>query len=83
VSLVITPDGNCECLHNEAIELHSLGTLRISRATEIEFDDAYQEWIVRDNGGRRLHSHVSREECLQWERRHMDWLQDMKHGGVT
>jgi hypothetical protein len=81
--LVITPDGNCECLHTEAIDLTSLGLLEIRRATEIEFDNAIQEWTVKDAGGRILHTHESRDECLCWERRYMDWLQDLKHGGLT
>jgi hypothetical protein len=38
---------------------------------------------VKDTGGRHLHSHESRDECLRWERRYMDALQNTKHGGVT
>jgi len=80
--LVITVDGNCECLHTELIDLASLGMLEVRRATEIKFDNRIQEWVVKI-GGRRLHSHESRDECLCWERRYMDWLQDIKHGGLT
>ena len=80
--MVITPDGNCECLHTEAIDLTTLGLLEIKRATDIEFDNRIQEWVMKQNG-RILHSHESRDECLCWERRYMDWLQDLKHGGLT
>ncbi len=79
--MVITSDGNCECLHTEAIDLTALGLLEISRATEIEFDNTCQEWVVK-HSGRILHTHESRDECLKWERRYMDWLQDLKHGGL-
>jgi hypothetical protein len=82
-SLVITVDGKCECLHTELIDLASLGLLEVRRATEIEFDNLIQEWVVKDTGGRHLHSHESRDECLKWERRYMDALHDKKHGGIT
>jgi hypothetical protein len=60
-------DGNGHCLHTDAIPLQSLGTLEISRATNIEFNPATQQWEVKDAEGVILFSHPSRSCCLAWE----------------
>ena len=70
--LSFLPNGEGRCLYTEAIELHAIGTLSISRATNIEFDAASQQWEVRDAGGALLHTHPSREACLEWEHRHFN-----------
>ena len=80
--LIVTPAGVCECLYTEAFDLWKLGDLSVSRATDIAFDNASQLWVVRDNGGRELYRHCSREACLEWERIHLQETEDAKHGGL-
>ena len=70
--LTFLPNGEGCCLYTEAIELAAIGTLAIRRATSIEFDAASQQWEVRDAGGALLHTHPSREACLNWEHRHFN-----------
>jgi len=81
-ALIVTPAGVVECLYTEAFDLWKLGDLRVSRATDIVFDNASQLWVVRDNGGRELYRHCSREACLEWERIHLQETEDAKHGGL-
>jgi hypothetical protein len=64
-------DGTVEALYTEAIDLASLGALTIQRAVAIEFDNATQEWCVFDGFGQCLHSHRSRQACLDWEWNHL------------
>ena len=66
------PGGEGRCLYTEAIDLAAIGPLRIRRATNIEFNEATQQWEVRDAGGALLHSDPSREACLIWEHRHFN-----------
>jgi hypothetical protein len=60
--------GTIECLYTEAIDLHLLGQLRITRATDIRFNNPTQHWQVHEAGTDRvLFSNPSRDECLAWE----------------
>ena len=66
--LTFRPDGTAQGLYTEAIALHELGRLSIRRATTIEFDDAIQQWVVRDISGAKHYQSPSRQSCLDWER---------------
>jgi hypothetical protein len=82
-AITFSPDGSCECLYTEAIDLAKLGDLSVRRATDIAFDDTSQLWVVRDTEGREQYRHASREACLDWERIHLQKMEDEKHGGLT
>ena len=81
-ALIVTPDGNCELLHTEVIDLASLGQLDVLRATDIVFDNQTQEWVVKDTAGAEFYRNKSRERCLVWERGYISRREDEKHGGV-
>jgi hypothetical protein len=81
-ALIVTPDGNCELLHTEVINLAELGQLDVKRATDIAFDNQTQEWVVKDTDGRELFRHASRDACVTWERGYISRREDEKHGGV-
>ncbi len=78
-SLVFTPDGTGHGLYTEAIDLGRIGPLSIVRATTIEFDNDAQYWRVRDPDGFAMFNSPSRQACLDWERRHLESQEDMKH----
>ncbi len=60
------------CLYTEAIDLRKLGTLQITRATDIRFNDASQQWDVHDaKTDAVLFSNLSRSECLAWENKNL------------
>lgn len=60
-------DGTGRCLYTEAIPLQTLGTLQVRRASTIEFNQASQQWEVKDTTGRLLFSSASRAICMAWE----------------
>ena len=65
------PDGTALCLWTEALPLHELGRVEITRATTIEFHNGQQLWEVRDPQGVLLYSAPSRNACLTWEHDHL------------
>ncbi|MEI8289555.1 MAG: hypothetical protein WCH99_08770 [Verrucomicrobiota bacterium] len=67
--LSIAPDGSVECLWTEAIPLESLGTLTVKRASNVEFNEASQEWevILATAPDVVAFSHKSRAACIAWE----------------
>lgn len=67
VTLIVTPAGTVEGLYTEAIDLATIGRLRIERASTVEFDNPAQVWRVFDRRGRGRFASPSREECLRWE----------------
>ncbi len=78
-ALTFTPDGNGHCLYTENIDLAAIGRLSVARATTIEFDNTTQDWCVRNPDGLALFNNPSRQECLAWERRHIEAREDIKH----
>ena len=72
MQLTFAPDGTARCLYGEAIDLHALGHLSVTRASTIEFDTQTQRWQVRRPGEKTvLFSHPSRGKCLAWERENL------------
>ena len=68
----LAESGIVECLYTEAIDLQQLGPLRITRATDIRFNDLTQQWQVHEAGTDRvLFSNPSRSECLAWENQNL------------
>lgn len=61
IKLRITPDG-CICgLWTDDVQFRDLGTLKVRRASHVEFDDRRQCWCVREvRPGTRL------RRWLQW-----------------
>jgi Na+(H+)/acetate symporter ActP len=56
------------CLYTEMINLASLGKLKVTRATEINFNEGKQQWEATDiSTGEALFSDPSRDACIRWE----------------
>lgn len=67
-TLRFDPIGQVDCLYTDAVELSTLGRLKIVRATEITFNPDTQKWDTRNpSTAEVLFSHPSRQECLRWE----------------
>ncbi len=68
-TLRFQPDhGIVACLYTEAIDLTAIGRLNVTRATDIRFNAAAQQWEVHEaESDRILFSNSSRTECLRWE----------------
>ncbi len=57
-------DGIARCLWTEALPLHELGRLEITRASNIEFNNTTQHWEVKDRRGKVRFFAKSRSACL-------------------
>lgn len=64
-------DGTARCLWTEALPLHELGRLEITRASTIEFNNSTQQWEVRDQKGKVRFFAKSRSACLEWEQQNL------------
>ena len=71
-TLHVLPDGTIKGLYTEALDLNTLGLLEVKRALAIEFDNPAQVWRVFDPYGRNVYESPSREDCLAWEREHLN-----------
>jgi hypothetical protein len=69
--LTFAPSGEGNCLYTELIDLASIGSLEITRATSIEFNNTTQHWEVRQNGA-VMFQNRSRAICLAWEHQHFN-----------
>jgi hypothetical protein len=72
--IILSTSGTVRCLWTEAVPLHELGRLEIQRACSVEFDNRLQAWRVLDRRGHTLYCSPSRESCLAWERKHLNWV---------
>jgi hypothetical protein len=70
INLSFDPSGTGTCFFTEAIDLHRIGTLEITRASTIEFNAHSQAWEVRNLDNQVLYSNPSRQLCLEWEQHH-------------
>ena len=73
VVITVKENGEAGCLYSELIDLASIGSLAISRASVIEFNQQKQQWEVRKPAGTNvLFSHASRAVCQAWEIGHFN-----------
>jgi hypothetical protein len=80
IEITFTPDGTGHALHTDSIDLGEIGRLKVTRATEIEFDDKAQQWCIRRPGSRFvLYRNASRQACLEWERQCIQSEEDREH----
>jgi len=63
INISFKPDGTAQCLWTEALPLHELGRLEVTRGSNIEFNNATQHWEVEDRKG-RLQIHRQIPLCL-------------------
>ncbi len=72
VELVVDAVRDVRCIDDEGVDLRELGTLRITRASHVEPDDAGNWWAdTGPSGGPELGPFKSRSEALVAER---EWL---------
>ena len=65
-TISFNPVGTALCLWTDALPLHELGRLEITRATNIEFNNAAQQWEVKDLKDKVRFFARSRSACLEW-----------------
>lgn len=78
MTITFDTDGTARCLHSDEIPLHTLGTMTVRRASNVEFNERSQEWEVWPETRLWTQSFFpmfrspSRAECLAWERDHWE-----------
>ena len=72
IILKFDPSGLGHCIYTELIDLASIGSLELCRASNIEFNQNNQQWEVRDTNNALLFSNKSRAVCLAWEQQHFN-----------
>jgi hypothetical protein len=65
-SLYLRPNGSVECLYSDDVQGLDLGVLSVSRASNVEFDNKRQEWVVLVED-QEIACSKSREEALAYE----------------
>ena len=70
MDLFIAPDGTAKAIYDEAIDLHTLGTTTITRASQVE-PDASGQWFADIVDGPKLGPFTRRSEALAAE---VAWL---------
>jgi len=79
--LYIAPDGNCTSIYDEALDLHSLGTARIERASHVEpTSEGHWTADLRPVGGPTLGPFTTRSQALQAELAWLELWLDNLHG---
>lgn len=76
MQIYVRPSGAAQCLYDEKIELHELGSLDIRRASHVEPDEKSPgHWYVDLSpvGGPKMFGFKTRAEALKAE---ADWLND-------
>jgi len=71
IAISFTSEGTAQCLWTEALRLHELGWLEITRASNIEFNNRTQPWEVKDRRGKVRFIAKSRVACPEWEPQHL------------
>ena len=65
--VTFAPSGEGSCFYTELIDLHSIGSLYVRRASFIEFNNERQVWEVKNELGQILFFSKHREACIAWE----------------
>jgi hypothetical protein len=76
MNITFHQNGTATCLYGEEIDLSTLGPMRCTRISEIEWDAKNQWWFVRTlhnetEYGKILYTNPSREACVQWEKENL------------
>ena len=65
-TLFLRPSGKVEGLYSDMIPEFDLGPLSVKRASNVEFSDEHQRWVIEVDG-RVIGSAVTRESALRLE----------------
>ncbi|HEX7121742.1 MAG TPA: hypothetical protein VF178_05165 [Gemmatimonadaceae bacterium] len=71
LAIRINPAGDIECLHDDELALHELGTMEVRRASHVEWDGS--QWVARDaETGEVIARDVLRSRCIAAEVAHFN-----------
>lgn len=69
IVIAVSGTGEMRCVYNEVLPLETLGSLKVERASTVEFNEATQRWEVRlaTEPDRVAFTDASRAACITWE----------------
>jgi hypothetical protein len=67
INISFTREGTAQCLWTEGLPLNELVRLQVTRASNIEFNNATQQWEVKERRGHIRFPSRLRSACLDWE----------------
>jgi len=72
VTIFAETDGSVRCVYTESLDLSTLGTLHVDRASHVEFDNLAQCWVVTWTEASEMRrsdcaKFLTRTEALRWE----------------
>ena len=68
ITIAFKPDGSAQCVWRDEIPRLRLGKLSVKRASNVEFNEATEEWEVRLVGSTEvIHSEPTRAGAIAWE----------------
>lgn len=70
IRMQITKAGGIQMLHDDAVDLSTLGQVEVTRASHVEFDNGKQRWFVQSAKTLEIlrDDFLTREEALAWEK---------------
>jgi len=77
--LSISEDGTLSCLYNEVLDLRELGASNTRRASNVEWDNTSQQWVVTLANGEVLGGWPKRSEAIAAE---VDYLNGLIADGT-
>lgn len=67
MKLKIQPSGNVRAVYSDKLSGLALGPMEVTRASNVEFNHATQEWEATTPAGELIASGVSRDAVIQQE----------------
>jgi len=67
MKLVVDNDGAVRAVYNDTLTALNLGPMEVKRASNVEFNEANQEWEARTPDGDLIAHGVSRDAVIQQE----------------
>lgn len=67
IKVRILNDGAIVGVYNDQLHSMGLGRLSTKRLSNVEFDEAAQQWVASANDGREIARHNDRGECIAAE----------------
>lgn len=69
ICIQFATDGTGRAVYTEELPLAELGSLSMTRASSVEYNETTQQWDVRltSNPDQVAYSDKSRNECIKWE----------------
>jgi hypothetical protein len=67
MKIIVEADGTVRAVYSDKIKRMNLGNLEVTRASNVEFNEATQEWEAITPGGEKIASGPDRDDVIKQE----------------